>query len=232
MKVMMSPAELEGVRAQAADLEALVLGPVSTTVAQRWAFWQSLRTQAAALGASESRLAAYMPDVVAANRAADQSARKLAQVIAGLRTGAYELQPWATAQGDIQLGVIQRGGLGAFPLVTVLWSAATAVVAGGAWIVANLWATAKEMQAEAELTRAKTASKITDLVDTVGRDDPQLGAQLADALGRANDAANRASPGLLDSLIQSGRDLVQSVTGGGGWVWLGLLWLWSRSRSA
>lgn len=214
----------------AEKLSAYVQGPAAKAIAARLAFWRSLQQSMGAFGAAaERQVRAMFPAEVAGNVAADADAKAYAELLAGLRNGQYQLTAWAVDPAKAVTFGVTRAGAAAgelgFPFVPVLFVVGSAVVAGGAWVVADLFGTAQKTAAEAELVRAQTAAKIQDAVAAVAKQDPAAATALADSLTRAQQAANNATPGFLDRLLQGVTGAVESVTGGGGGliIVLGLL---------
>jgi hypothetical protein len=171
--------------------------------ARHAAFVTTLASRGQAAAVLGAELAGRNVDLLAVDRA-------YGQLLAGLRGGRYVVVPWQVqgeggALGAVQLGIAQAGNsnLGQWAaLVPVIVRVAVQVVAGvGAWVIANAWTHAKELEAKAEQTRADTQAKVSAAVTSLAATDPSAANALADALTRANNAAAGIQPGALDRII-------------------------------
>jgi hypothetical protein len=235
-----SPAELSQLQAGVQQLEAYMRGQVARVIAARYAFWQALRAQA-----SQSLLEQLVgPELVTLNAQADHNAAEFGKLLRGLDSGELKLAAWTQqsesgATSPLQLGIVRQGTdpgqLGQWQLLApiIVRTALQATVAVGSWVLANAWLTSKQLEAQADKVKADTASKITAAVSSVAKQDPAAARALADALGKANDAANSATPGLLDQIGGALRDVTQTMhdvgagvrESGGEIVFLLLAWL-------
>lgn len=244
MIVQLSADAQASVQQGATQLHDAMHGPVAQAIAARLAFWRSLQMSAAAaagVAASPALLSQLLgAQLMQANAIADRNASSYAKLLAGLDSGALVLVAWSAGDerspGPLQLGIarsdVKPGALGQWQVLPIVVRVASQVaIAAGAWILANAWTTSKELEAQASKTRADTSAKVAAAVTTLAKTDPGRAQALADALARAQSAADQAQPGLLDQLVGSLRDLTSGVKDSGvGLLLLGLLWMWSRRR--
>lgn len=179
--------------------------PVASAVMGRRAFYEQL---ARSLGSYTT--AVIGPDLIAQHAQCVPGENELAAVLRGLSAGQMQLVPWwsnerAAAAGDVseaQLAVARAGagGMGLFPLAAIAIVGLVTVVAGGIWVLADLYFTAQETAAKADLVRAETAKRVTEAVAKVSATDPQAGVQLAAALTSANQAAQGAQPSMFERI--------------------------------
>lgn len=237
----LNAAELAHLQASAGELQRYVQGTAALAIARRAAFWDALRREATRMLGADAEMAMQTiagAELYARNLQADRDAATFAELVSGLTAGRYQLAPWVEADGrDVatHFGVVRAGQLGLWPLVPVLIIAAGAAALAGAWVLADLYLQSRKLEAEADQTRAQTASRITAAVTQLSASDPQAAAQLATALSQANAAANAAQPSWLDRLVQGAKDVVAGAATsgfGGVAVALGLLWLLSKRGRA
>lgn len=239
-----SPAELSQLQASVQQLENYMRGQVARVIASRYAFWQALKAQALTQNAQSLLEQLLGPELVTLNAQADHNAAAFGDMLRGLDSGELKLAAWTQqsesgAQSPLQLGIVRQGTdpgrLGQWQLLApiIVRTAVQATVAVGAWVLANAWTTSRQLEAQADKVKADTAAKITAAVTSVAKQDPAAARALADALGNANNAANAATPGLLDQIGGAVRDVTQSVRdvssgireSGGEIVFLLLAWL-------
>jgi len=235
-------------RASLADavvkLEAYMQGPAATAIARRYLFWQSLRSSAAQYGVSPSDVVSDA--LVSANTIADSNAQSYARLLSGLSSGELKLAAW-TPQGEsaqpMQLGIVradvQPGALGQWQFLPIVVRVVGQVaVAAGAWILANAWTTSRELEAQADKTRADTSAQITQTISALAKQDPARATALANALAAASKAASQGSPGILDRLASAVQDVTATAREVGTGVQesssllvlLGILYLLGRRR--
>lgn len=214
----------------ARGVEWYLRDPVASAVMGRRAFYEQL---ARGLGAYTTTVLG--PDLIAKHAACVPGENELAGVLRGLSAGRYQLVPWwaderAAAAGDVSAAqlAVARGGssMGLFPLAAIAIVGVVVAVAGGLWVLADLYFTAQETAAKADLVRAETAKRVTEAVAKVSATDPQAGVQLAAALTSANQAAQGAQPSMFER--------IGSAVGGGaslaGLLLLGYFLLKHRAR--
>jgi hypothetical protein len=213
-------AELRELAASADALEAYITGPMALATGRALDFWAALDARARARLANDTR---------AANQELASRAGQLASIYRGLRSGALELAGWQPPEQELRLGVVRAGQLGMWPVVAVI--AVGAVIAAGVWVVLDLWAEARKLEAEADLVRARTAADVQATVAKVAQTDPAAATDLARALAKAQGAANAATGGWLSRVgdaLATGAETAFSSTGV--LLALGALWFWSRGR--
>jgi hypothetical protein len=193
--------------------------------------------------ASNGQAAALLgPELAGANVALLSIDRGYGELLAGMKRGAYVVVAWQLAGeggqlGPIQLGIAQAGNsnLGQWAAVLpVIVRVAVQVVAGvGAWVIANAWTHAKELEAKADQTRADTQAKVSAAVTALASTDPKGASALADALTRANNAAGGVQPGAIDRIIDALEGGGRAVGGffENNLLLIGLV-LWAMSRRA
>lgn len=208
-------------RASLADavvkLEAYMQGPAATAIARRYLFWQSLRGSAAQYGISPSDVVSDA--LVSANTLADRNAQSYARLLSGLFSGELKLAAW-TPQGEssqpMQLGIVradvQPSALGQWQFLPIVARVVGQVaVAAGAWVLANAWTTSRELEAQADKTRADTSAQITQTISALAKQDPARATALANALAAASKAASQGSPGILDRLASAVQDVTATA---------------------
>jgi hypothetical protein len=241
--------EQAAVRQGVAKLETFMVQDVAKAMAARLVYFRVLADAAQQVGASDLLAQMLGPSVLQANAIASQNAAKFIALRRGLDAGDLVLVAWSEGgeqqPGPLQLGIVKRETqpqtLGQWQVVlpAVVRVAGQAALAIGSWVLVNAWTTAHELSAQAEKTRADTASKMTSAVAQLAKTDPDRAQQLAAVLSQAQSAANAATPGLLDQLIGSVRDITGGVhelaRGAGsaaesGLLLLGLLWYLSKRK--
>jgi hypothetical protein len=241
----LSAAERASLADAVGKLEAYMQGPAATAIARRYLFWQSLRASAAQYGISPTDVVSDA--LVSANTLADRNAQSYARLLRGLGSGELKLAAW-TQQGEsaqpMQLGIVradvQPGALGQWQILPVVARVVGQVtVAAGAWILANAWTTSRELEAQADKTRAETSSQITQTIAALAKQDPARATALANALAAASKAASQGAPGILDQLASSVQDITGTVRDVGTGVresssllvLLGILYLLGKRRT-
>jgi len=233
--VALSAQELTTLRAAVVSLEQYMKGPAAQALAARAAFWRSLQSSAARVPGGAQLLERLVgPQLMTLHKQADGNALEYVRMLRALDAGELRLAAWSDggeqAPGPTQLGVVRRDtdpkALGQWQLAPVIIRVATqAALAVGAWVLANAWTTSKELEGQAAKLRADTANKISATIASVAQNDPQLARDLAGALATANKAASAATPGILDQLASSFRDITETVReSSGGIGMLVLLW--------
>jgi len=240
----LSAAERASLADAVVKLEQYMQGPAATAIARRYLFWQSLRGSAAQYGISPSDVVSDA--LVSANTLADRNAQSYARLLRGLASGELKLAAW-TPQGEssqpMQLGIVradvQPSALGQWQFLPIVARVVgQVVVAAGAWVLANAWTTSRELEAQADKTRADTSAEITRTIAALAKQDPARATALANALAAASKAASQGAPGIFDQLASSVQDITGTVRDVGEGVrdsssmlvLLGILWLLGKRR--
>lgn len=237
--VAASAEQLAAMRRDASEFQAYALGPVSTAVLRRYAFWREL-VSPRSVGANSQTItdalqAAGIVSVIHENDQADDAAVKFAQAVKLLNAGALELAHHTDERGQVlQLGVVRAGSI---PTTLQLWPIVPVIVVGaalyGAFVLFDAWLSMRTLEAQSDQLRAKTQAAVSDAVTRAGAQSPQAASMLADALERANNAAAGVQPGLLDRLAGAVSDVGSGIRDSSGLLLLvGAAWLWSRRKRA
>lgn len=222
----LSEAQRAGLADAAKGVEWFISDPVADSIVKRRAFYAAL---ASSLGPYFN--AVVPPTLVALHADAARAEAELAAVVAGLQAGRLQLVPTWESQRDIaqgfetaRLGVARVGSqLGLWPLAVIGVIGVVAVVAGGAWVLADLYFSAQETAAKADLAKQQTMIQVTDAVRQLNQTNPQAAAALANALQAANQAALQANASTWQQIGQTARDTTPLIA-------LVLLAMWARRR--
>jgi hypothetical protein len=163
-------------------------------IAGRALWWESIYNAASAAGLAPAQ---YAPELVEANRRADQAGIKWQRMINALTNGTAIVQPYQIGNGPIKLGVKQTQGraLGWFGVaLQVARYAAGAVLTGASWLSLDAWQETQQTEAIARRTDAETRSTIAQLAKA----DPSLAAPLIQAMREADHKAANAGPDWID----------------------------------
>jgi len=234
-----TPQQVQQLRAAAQAFEDYAAG-VSRVVGVRYAYWHTLRQQAARYGVNPADIVG--PQLALEHEAADARARQWATAIRALDTGRAQLAAWTpvgeAGPGPLRLGVVQTGTLpiqiGVFPIVPIVIYAAGAALAVGTWLIADAWTTAKQTEAEALKLQTQTQAKITAAVIEAGKVSPDAATALSDAIAKANLSAQQPTSSIFDQLANAFGGAAQTLSTGPGLVGMGLLflaWLWFQNRN-
>jgi hypothetical protein len=184
------------------ETEDYVLGPVSAALGSVFEFSRTLyrdqRPAVRAFVASDSfpreALGAALKDV-----------KRFADVIAALTSGKYELAAWSRENSDGNpgapvIGVVSRNAirtLGFFPIVPVLVVVAVGAALTGAWVLADLYLSARAAEARAHEAIALADARFEDAIRTAKSEEER--AQLINALQAAHQSAAAVPPGWIQS---------------------------------
>ena len=217
---------------------------VSSVVASRYAFWRSLKQQAARNNVNLSDV--VPPNIIAANDAADRNAVRWATAVVALDRGQAELVGWTPDNGaSLKLGVAVVGtvphSLGAWPIVPIIYYGAIGLAAVGVWLLSDAWLDAQTIEADARRIQAATQQAATEAIAKASTYSPEAGRMVAEAIAQANASAKGPPQGVLSSIAETIKAATEAVgtmaKAGGGFggialLLLGLLWSGSRGRRA
>lgn len=221
-----TPQQVEAMRANASAFYSYAQ-QVTRAVTARWAFWNTITRIANSYGYTPEQLlqmgaaaGAFSPETAARiandNAAADNTAKSWARAIGALDAGQAELAAWSDDK-QLNLGVVVKGTLPRplemWPILPIIVGAAAIAAGVGAWLLIDAWLDARTIEAGTARVHAETQKAITDAVAAMGaKMGPQAAALLADALAKANAAAQQPPSGIMDQLRQMAGGAIQTVT--------------------
>lgn len=232
-----TPQQVQQLRAAAQAFEDYA-GGVSRAVAVRYAYWATLKSEAARFGVNPAQILGAQ--LALEHEAADAHARQWATAVRALDSGRAQLAAWTMGEGPLRLGVVQTGTLpiqiGVWPIVPIIVYAVGAAAAVGTWLLADAWVTAKQTEAESLKLQTETQARITKaVIDMAQYVSPDAATSLSEAIARANQSAQQPTNSIFDQLANAigGAGDAQKIALGGtlGIGVLFLAWLWFQNRN-
>lgn len=206
-----------GLQQQATDLEAFVRGSCSDRCAEFVAAWTALKP-----------LRRWLPQqLVGECTALRARIKSLAGVAGGLQAGTLELCAWQRgdtyAIGVVRAGTVPRGDDMGWVLVPVI---VVGIAAVGVWVLVDLWLTARQLEAQAQIKRAELAAAAQQAITLAP---PDQRAALASAMAQANQsiAVATQTPDWLTRVGNVASQVASSLFDGViPWLMLAALMLW------
>lgn len=205
------------------EIEALLRGRVSASLGSYYVFWRVLERTVGGRVLSIQQL-----------ELASDLARKIevfSTIVAGLSVGRYSLQlwQWTDRQGrPLQTptwGVVRTPddtGLG-FAVLPYVVAVVVGAVLSGAFVLADIYLTARKLEAQADLERVRIAQSVSNAIAAASGEERQ---ELVDAFAKANDAVVSIKPqSWLDRLGSKVSGIGASITGASattGWAVAGI----------
>lgn len=199
---------------------------VSRAVTARWAYWNTLTRIANSYGYTPEQLllmgasaGAYdqktATRIANDNAGADNNAKSWARAVMALDSGRAELATW-TDDKQLHLGAVVKGTLPRplelWPLLPIIVGAGLIAAGVGTWLLVDAWLDARTIEAEAARTHAETQKAATDAVAAIGaKMGPEAAKLLADAIAKANGAAQQPPQGILSQLASMAGGALQTV---------------------
>lgn len=217
-----NPAQIAQLRAGAASFEQYA-GQVSRVVAARWAYWNTLKREAARYGVNVAGVVGA--ELATAHDQADVAAGQWAGMVRQLDVGRAQLAAWTVPGeldgGQLRLGVVVAGSiptnLSLWPIVPIIVYAAGAAISVGTWLLADAWLGARKIEAETARLQAQTQAKITQAVAAAAaQGGPDAAATVADAIAKANASAQQPTASIFDQILGGIGNLIPTTPGGVG----------------
>lgn len=196
------------------ETEQYVLGPVSLALGSAFEFARSIySSQLPAVRAFRES-----DDFPAAELgAALKSVKQFSAIVGNLERGKYELAAWTREDergnpGAPVIGVVRRGAiqtLGFLPLVPVLVVVGIGAALTGAWVLADLYLSARAAEARANEAVSLADARFLDAIRTAKSEEER--AQLTQAMQAAHQAARATPPGWIQQAGQNLANLASDV---------------------